>query len=123
MKTTNNIVPLMLLVFVLVATHALAVATSSSHAPKTVDDHDSYSGPHCGKQAPGKQCASGFCCSKYGYCGTTDEYCGNDCQDGCDSGSGGGGGGGGGGYGSGGGGGSGSGSGGGGGGNSPPYIH
>lgn len=25
-------------------------------------------------------CASDFCCSKYGYCGTTDEFCGDGCQ-------------------------------------------
>jgi len=27
-------------------------------------------------------CASGLCCSKYGYCGTTSAYCGNGCQSG-----------------------------------------
>jgi len=25
-------------------------------------------------------CASGYCCSKYGYCGKTEEYCGTGCQ-------------------------------------------
>jgi chitinase len=27
-------------------------------------------------------CQSGYCCSKYGYCGTTSEYCGAGCQSG-----------------------------------------
>ena len=27
-------------------------------------------------------CASGLCCSKYGYCGTTSDYCGDGCQSG-----------------------------------------
>ncbi|EOA27662.1 hypothetical protein CARUB_v10023810mg [Capsella rubella] len=36
-------------------------------------------------------CASGLCCSQYGYCGTTDEFCGKGCQAGpCQSGGGGG---------------------------------
>eukprot|EP00253_Pinus_taeda_P035304 PITA_35304 len=31
-------------------------------------------------------CASGLCCSKYGYCGTTSAYCGDGCQSGpCNS--------------------------------------
>nr|ALP46631.1 chitinase [Zea mays] len=42
-------------------------------------------------------CQPNFCCSKFGYCGTTDAYCGDGCQSGpCHSGGGGGGGGGGG---------------------------
>ena len=36
-------------------------------------------------------CASGLCCSKYGYCGTTSAYCGTGCQSGPCSSSGGGG--------------------------------
>jgi chitinase len=35
-------------------------------------------------------CASGLCCSKWGYCGTTSAYCGNGCQSGPCYGSGGG---------------------------------
>lgn len=27
-------------------------------------------------------CASDFCCSQYGYCGQTDEYCGDGCREG-----------------------------------------
>ena len=27
-------------------------------------------------------CASGLCCSQYGYCGSSDEYCGQGCQQG-----------------------------------------
>jgi len=33
----------------------------------------------CGKDY-GRSCASGYCCSKYGYCGKTEEYCGIGCQ-------------------------------------------
>jgi len=29
----------------------------------------------CGPNGAGNRCADGFCCSKYGYCGNTDEYC------------------------------------------------
>ncbi|XP_043720905.1 endochitinase EP3-like [Telopea speciosissima] len=32
-------------------------------------------GQNCG-------CSSDLCCSKYGYCGTGDDYCGNGCQEG-----------------------------------------
>lgn len=33
----------------------------------------------CGGSS-GYGCASGFCCSQYGYCGTDDSYCGTGCQ-------------------------------------------
>ncbi|PPS05046.1 hypothetical protein GOBAR_AA15626 [Gossypium barbadense] len=29
----------------------------------------------CGRQAGGRTCANNLCCSQYGYCGTTDDYC------------------------------------------------
>jgi len=32
----------------------------------------------CGAAA-GQQCAEGWCCSQYGYCGKTPEYCGSGC--------------------------------------------
>lgn len=32
---------------------------------------------------PGFPCANGTCCSRFGYCGTTDEYCGFGCQSNC----------------------------------------
>jgi len=32
---------------------------------------------------PGTPCASGLCCSEYGYCGTGSAYCGSGCQSGC----------------------------------------
>ncbi|KAF8402324.1 hypothetical protein HHK36_013278 [Tetracentron sinense] len=35
----------------------------------------SVEGQNCG-------CASGLCCSQYGYCGTGEEYCGTGCQEG-----------------------------------------
>ncbi|KAK1272636.1 Chitinase 1 [Acorus gramineus] len=47
----------------------------------------------CGRDVNGKLCPNGLCCSQYGYCGSTDPYCGNGCQSQCSRGSGGGGGG------------------------------
>ncbi|XP_062234083.1 chitinase 1-like [Phragmites australis] len=49
----------------------------------------------CGSQAGGALCPNCLCCSKFGWCGSTSDYCGNGCQSQC-SGCGGGGGGGGG---------------------------
>lgn len=37
----------------------------------------------CGHQAGGALCPGGLCCSEYGYCGTTDPYCGKGCQSQC----------------------------------------
>ncbi|CAG8617411.1 5121_t:CDS:2, partial [Ambispora gerdemannii] len=34
----------------------------------------------CGSQNPNGQCSDNECCSQYGYCGTTDDYCGTGCQ-------------------------------------------
>jgi hypothetical protein len=36
--------------------------------------------PDCGPAGP---CAPGNCCSKWGYCGSTDAYCGVDCVSQC----------------------------------------
>ncbi|KAI4297845.1 hypothetical protein L6164_037710 [Bauhinia variegata] len=47
----------------------------------------------CGWQAGGVLCPGGSCCSKYGWCGTTNDYCGEGCQSQCSGGDGGGGGG------------------------------
>jgi hypothetical protein len=41
------------------------------------------SAEQCGSQAGGAVCANGECCSKYGWCGTTPEYCETDCQSNC----------------------------------------
>ncbi|EXB93231.1 hypothetical protein L484_024570 [Morus notabilis] len=51
----------------------------------------------CGRQAGGKTCPNNLCCSQYGWCGNTDEYCSSSkgCQSNCQGGGGGGGGGGG----------------------------
>ncbi|KAJ3691323.1 hypothetical protein LUZ61_020487 [Rhynchospora tenuis] len=46
----------------------------------------------CGSQAGGALCANKLCCSQYGYCGSTQDYCGAGCQSQCTGGSGGGGG-------------------------------
>ncbi|KAK7360285.1 hypothetical protein VNO77_02268 [Canavalia gladiata] len=41
----------------------------------------------CGKQANGAVCPNGLCCSQYGWCGNTDQYCGAGCQSQCKKGS------------------------------------
>lgn len=43
----------------------------------------SSSAEQCGRQAGGALCPGGLCCSQYGWCGSTDEYCGNGCQSQC----------------------------------------
>ncbi|XP_060667439.1 endochitinase-like [Ziziphus jujuba] len=50
----------------------------------------------CGSRVGGATCPGGLCCSQYGWCGTTPEYCTNGCQSQCSASSGMGGGGGGG---------------------------
>ncbi|MED6122733.1 hypothetical protein PIB30_042652 [Stylosanthes scabra] len=37
----------------------------------------------CGKQANGALCPNNLCCSQYGFCGNTNDYCGNGCQSQC----------------------------------------
>lgn len=39
----------------------------------------------CGRDAdpPGKLCPLNTCCSQYGFCGTTEDFCTNDCQSSC----------------------------------------
>lgn len=39
----------------------------------------------CGSQAGGETCPGQLCCSKWGWCGTTDDYCGPGCQSNCPS--------------------------------------
>ncbi|KAG6538176.1 hypothetical protein ZIOFF_003287 [Zingiber officinale] len=41
------------------------------------------SGKQCGVQNNGALCPNGLCCSEYGWCGNTAEYCCNDCQSQC----------------------------------------
>ncbi|KAJ7953208.1 Chitinase [Quillaja saponaria] len=43
------------------------------------------SAEQCGKQAGGQVCPNGLCCSQFGFCGTTNEYCetGRGCQSQC----------------------------------------
>ncbi|CAO2828290.1 unnamed protein product [Amaranthus hypochondriacus] len=44
----------------------------------------SMAGYQCGWQSGGKRCSGGLCCSRYGFCGTTPEYCGRgQCQSQC----------------------------------------
>ena len=39
----------------------------------------------CGKDAadPGQTCPLNVCCSQFGFCGTTSDFCGTGCQSGC----------------------------------------
>ncbi|KAB1207072.1 Endochitinase [Morella rubra] len=41
------------------------------------------SAEQCGKQVGGAVCPNGLCCSKFGWCGSTTEYCGGNCQSQC----------------------------------------
>lgn len=50
------------------------------------------SAEQCGRQAGGALCPGGQCCSQYGWCGTTADYCSTGCQSQCGGGGGGGGG-------------------------------
>ncbi|GFY92151.1 pathogenesis-related 4 [Actinidia rufa] len=45
----------------------------------------------CGRQAGGRLCDNNLCCSQWGYCGSTNEYClpSNNCQSNCKGGGGG----------------------------------
>ncbi|KAM3695807.1 hypothetical protein ACB098_07G161700 [Castanea mollissima] len=45
----------------------------------------------CGRQAGGALCPGGQCCSQFGWCGTTADYCNTGCQSQCGGGGGGGG--------------------------------
>ena len=44
------------------------------------------SAEQCGSQAGGAVCPNGLCCSKFGWCGSTSQYCGSGCQSQCSSG-------------------------------------
>lgn len=39
-------------------------------------------GEQCGSQAGGALCPNNLCCSEYGWCGSTADYCGSGCQSG-----------------------------------------
>ncbi|CAN1765152.1 unnamed protein product [Linum perenne] len=58
-------------------------SSSTSNSTHTDEDDSSYNDPHCGTQGKGLSCADGFCCSRFGYCGTSVLYCGEGCQDSC----------------------------------------
>ncbi|CAL5050248.1 unnamed protein product [Urochloa decumbens] len=40
-------------------------------------------GEQCGSQAGGALCPGCLCCSKWGFCGSTSDYCGDGCQSQC----------------------------------------
>ncbi|KAJ4845786.1 Endochitinase A [Turnera subulata] len=41
------------------------------------------SAEQCGRQANNAVCPNGLCCSEFGWCGTTTDYCGKNCQSQC----------------------------------------
>nr|POE90695.1 killer toxin subunits alpha/beta [Quercus suber] len=41
--------------------------------------------PECGDGADNPTCPLGVCCSQYGFCGTTTDFCGDGCQNGCET--------------------------------------
>lgn len=41
------------------------------------------SAEQCGRQARGATCPNGLCCSQFGWCGSSLQYCGNGCQSQC----------------------------------------
>ncbi|KAJ1399039.1 Lysozyme-like domain superfamily [Sesbania bispinosa] len=43
----------------------------------------SCGGEQCGRQAGGALCPGGLCCSQFGWCGSTIDYCGQGCQSQC----------------------------------------
>jgi hypothetical protein len=38
------------------------------------------SAEQCGRKAGGALCPGGLCCSQFGWCGSTNDYCGSGCQ-------------------------------------------
>ncbi|KAK7827950.1 basic endochitinase [Quercus suber] len=44
------------------------------------------SAEQCGSQARGALCPNRRCCSRFGWCGSTSQYCGSGCQSQCSSG-------------------------------------
>nr|P86521.2 RecName: Full=Antimicrobial peptide 1b; Short=LAMP-1b; Contains: RecName: Full=Antimicrobial peptide 1a; Short=LAMP-1a [Leymus arenarius] len=37
----------------------------------------------CGEQGRGAKCPNCLCCGRYGFCGSTPDYCGVGCQSQC----------------------------------------
>jgi len=56
----------------------LAFLSSASLAAVLPDEHHLEKRDNCG--AGIGSCSNGMCCSKWNYCGTTEEYCGDGCQ-------------------------------------------
>ncbi|CAN0903391.1 OsI_014491 [Linum grandiflorum] len=55
----------------------------NTNRDNVVDDDDGrYNKPRCGSQGGKKRCGGGLCCSFYGYCGSSQKYCGGGCQKG-----------------------------------------
>jgi chitinase len=62
------------------STTSASTATTSATTPVTDSGACATDTDACG---PGKPCSDGKCCSQWGYCGTTDAYCGACCQSNC----------------------------------------
>ncbi|KAK7978655.1 hypothetical protein PG996_004709 [Apiospora saccharicola] len=64
----------------------LVAATPVAGAPtidphKTVSTHSITPDGTCGSTKPGAYaCKEGYCCSKWGWCGTNPEFCGDGCD-------------------------------------------
>ncbi|CAN0829568.1 Acidic endochitinase WIN6.2C (Fragment) [Linum grandiflorum] len=108
MKSANyNVVFMLQLIIIMIATYIVTdigatrygasvggeTRPDAKYSPLAVKNISHASGgsgdtngdEQCGRQAPGKHCPGGLCCSQYGYCGTTNAYCGDGCQDGGDN--------------------------------------
>ncbi|CAL1387748.1 unnamed protein product [Linum trigynum] len=86
MKINMNVaLPLLIIAaLILLATNPAAfVANAQGGVVVKGGDDGSYNDPHCGSQAGGGTCDPGYCCSQFGFCGKTVEYCGDGCQNGC----------------------------------------
>jgi len=58
--------------------------TSTSATVTTANDSPSNCAASAAVCGPNVPCADGLCCSQWGYCGSSPEYCGDCCQNNCD---------------------------------------
>lgn len=63
-------------------TAPITTVAPTQNPPPAVDSGKCAKGAQCSSTIP---CCDGTCCSKWGYCGTSPEYCGLGCQSKCDN--------------------------------------
>ncbi|CAN6206623.1 unnamed protein product [Urochloa humidicola] len=63
---------------------ALGAAVVAIHIVAMALAAVSVRGQQCGSQAGGALCPDCLCCSQWGFCGSTSDYCGDGCQSQCD---------------------------------------